>query len=78
MDSFERGILMLVRLVGALLIVASILEIGLYLAKCLLPKPPVPVAVMPFVVSSIPAVVGIGVLIAAKPIAEWISNLFDD
>lgn len=69
---------MLVRLMGCLLVVASLLEIGLYVAKCYNPKHPAPVEIMPCLSSAIPAGLGFVILIAAKPIAEWISNLLDD
>lgn len=69
---------MLVRLIGGLLIVAGILGIGLYLAKRLLPQPALPVEIIPCIVNLIPAALGLGVLIAAKSLAGWISNLLDD
>jgi len=78
MDAPERGALMLVRLIGVLLVVASILELGLYWAKCAFVKPPVPVEVIPCLLRLIPAAMGLLVLIKAKTLAEWLSNLLDD
>ena len=68
---------MLVRLIGVLFIVASILELGLYWAKCHLAKPPLAVAVMPCAFKLIPAAIGFVILIKARAIAEWISNTLD-
>jgi hypothetical protein len=77
MDAPERGALMLVRLIGGLLIVASILELGLYWAKCWNPNHRVPVEAVPVLFRLIPAVFGFVVLIKAKAIAEWLANLLD-
>jgi hypothetical protein len=78
MDAPERGALMLVRLIGALFVVASILELGLYWAECAFAKPPVPVEKIPCVLKLIPAAIGLVILIKAKALAEWISNILDD
>jgi hypothetical protein len=78
MDSSQRGALMLVRLVGVALILAGVMQIGLYLVKRLLPQPPLPVEILPCVMNAIPSVLGIVVLVAAKPLAEWISNKLDE
>ena len=43
MDAPHRGALSFVRLVAACFMVVGLLDIGLYLTKCLLPKPPAPV-----------------------------------
>ena len=77
MDASERGALMLVRLIGGLLVVASILELGLYWAKCSVPNHNVSVELMPCLWRTIPALLGFVVLIKAKTIAEWISNILD-
>ena len=77
MDAPERGALMLVRLIGVLFVVASILELGLYWAKCSIPKHPVPVEAIPCALKLIPAAMGLVILIKAKAIAEWISNTLD-
>ena len=68
---------MLVRLIGVLFIVASILELGLYWAKCSIPKHPVPVEMIPCVLKLIPAAVGLIILIKAKSLAEWLSDQLD-
>ena len=77
MDAPERGGLTLVRLIGVMLIVATILELGLYWAKCSIPEHKVPVEVIPVVLRLIPAVLGTVVLIKARALAEWISNILD-
>jgi hypothetical protein len=43
MDAQLRGVLSFVRLVAACFMVVGLLETGLYLTKCLLPKQPAPV-----------------------------------
>ena len=78
MDAPERGALMLVRLIGVLFVVASILELGLYWAKCAFAKPPVPAETIPCALKLIPAVIGFVILIKGKAIAERISNILDD
>jgi len=77
MDSSERGALTLVRLIGVLLIIVSIMELGLYWAECSMPKNPQPVHVLPICLKSIPAVLGVVVLVKARAFAEWISNTLD-
>jgi hypothetical protein len=77
MDAPERGALTLVRLIGALCVVATILELGLYWARCSIPSHRVPVALGPVLVRLIPAVVGLGILAKARAIAEWLSNTLD-
>jgi hypothetical protein len=77
MDAPERGGLTLVRLIGVMLIVATILELGLYWAKCSIPEHKVPVEVIPVVLRLIPAVLGVAALIKARALAEWISNILD-
>ena len=78
MDAPDRGALTLVRLVGVLFVVASVLELGLYWAKCANPRHPVPVEVIPCALKLIPAAIGLVILIRAKALAEWISNILDD
>ena len=78
MDAPERGALMLVRLIGGLFVVATILELGFYWAKCTAAKPAVPVEAVPCVLRLIPAWIGFVILLKARAIAEWISNILDD
>jgi hypothetical protein len=77
MEAPERGGLTLVRLVGVMLIVATILEMGLYLAKCFIPGHHLPVEVISVLIRLIPAVIGGVVLVKARAIADWIAELLD-
>ena len=77
MDSPERGALTLVRLIGVLTIVLSLLELGLYLANCYVPRHPVPVRPLAVVLYLVPAVLGVVVLIQARALAEWLSDFLD-
>jgi hypothetical protein len=77
MDAPERGGLTLVRLIGVMLVVASILELGLYWAKCSVPGHQVPMELIPVLLRLIPAVLGFVVLVKARALAEWISNILD-
>jgi hypothetical protein len=77
MDAPERGALMLVRLIGVLFVVASILELGLYWAKCAFAKPPLPVETIPCALRLIPAAIGFVILVKAKALAEWIADRLD-
>lgn len=78
MDAPERGALTLVRLIGVMCVVATILELGLYWAQCVFHNPPEPVKLTPILLNLIPAAVGCLILIKARAIAEWISNILDD
>lgn len=68
---------MLVRLIGVMLFVATILELGLYWAKSSMPSHRVPVEVIPVLLRLIPAVLGTIVLAKARALAEWLVNLLD-
>jgi hypothetical protein len=60
-----------------LCIVATILELGLYWAKCSIPANRVPMELIPVLLRLIPALLGFIVLIKARAVAEWISNILD-
>jgi len=77
MDAPERGALALVRLIGVTLVVAAILELGLYFAECHAPQHPRPMAVMPVLLRAVWAVLGLAVLARARAIAAWISDRLD-
>jgi hypothetical protein len=77
MDAPERGALTLVRLIGVMLVVATILELGLYWAECAAPRHPVPMRLVPIGLRFIPALLGFLVLFKARALAEWLSNIFD-
>ena len=65
---------MLVRLVAGCVMVIGLLQVGLYLTKCFISKPPLPVEILPLVVNSIPLVIGAVILIKTKAIAAWIAD----
>ena len=68
---------MLVRLIGALFLLWTIFEMGLYLANCLNPKHRIPVELLPVLLRVIPAVIGTAILIRARALAEWLSNILE-
>jgi hypothetical protein len=76
MDSPNRGALMLVRFIAAALIGWAVAELALYGA--VRSHNQQPVEIMPCVIKSLPMLAGVVVLIKAKALAEWISNLFDN
>ncbi len=67
---------MLVRFIAVSLMGASVVEIALYWVVC--SSHHTPLETFPCVLKSIPAVLGVAVLVKAQgAIAEWISNKFD-
>ena len=68
---------MLVRFVAASLLGITLVELALYWIECSEPRHPVPLQVWPCILKSIPAVIGVAILVKARAIAEWVSNLFD-
>ena len=66
---------MLVRFTAAGLIGLGVLELGLYAGECFVHHQPV--QIFHGVLLSLPFVLGVFVLVRARPIAEWISNIFD-
>jgi hypothetical protein len=75
MDSPERGALMLVRFVAAVLIGWAIVDFVLYWVVC--SHKNVPVEIFPCVVKSLPFVAGVAALIKSKSLAEWLSDKLD-
>jgi len=74
----ERGALTLVRLIGVMLVVATILALGLYWAECAFHKPhPLPVQLLPTLWRLLWAVLGIVILAKARAIAQWITERLD-
>ena len=76
MDAPERGALMLVRFIAAALIGWTIVELVLYLAVC--DHNHTAMQALPCILKLVPLLLGITVLIKAKALAEWISNILDD
>ncbi|MDR3460197.1 MAG: hypothetical protein P4N60_22445 [Verrucomicrobiae bacterium] len=78
MEAPEHGALTLVRIIGVILVVATVLELGLYWAECWLHKPePVHVETLPVVIRVIPALLGMVVLVKSRAIAEWVTEKLD-
>ncbi len=67
---------MLVRFVAAALIGYAVVELALYWIVCQHNNQPM--GIFPCVLKSIPAVLGVVVLIKSRAIAEWISNRMDE
>jgi hypothetical protein len=76
MDAPNRGALMLVRFVAAALIGYAVVELALYWV--ISQHDHTPMKNFSCVLKSIPAALGIVVLIKARAIAEWISNKMDE
>jgi hypothetical protein len=76
MDAPERGALMLVRFIAAALISWTFVDLALY---CFIAQHNhTALKIFPCILKSIPAVLGIVILIKAKAVAEWISNKMDE
>jgi hypothetical protein len=76
MDAPDRGALMLVRFTGVSLICVTLVELTLYWV--IAQHNHTPVSILTCILKSIPAAVGVVMLIKAKAIAEWISNKLDE
>jgi hypothetical protein len=76
MDSPERGALMLVRFIAATLIGWTFVDLALYWV--IAQHNHTPMEIFPCILKSIPAVLGIAMLIKARAVAEWISNKLDE
>jgi hypothetical protein len=76
MDSPERGALMLVRFTAAALIGWTLVDLVLYWV--IAQHNQTRMETFPCILKSIPALLGIVVLIKAKALAEWISNKLDE
>ena len=77
MDASLRAARMLVRLVAGCIILIGLLDVSVYVARCLEPAHPQPVRPFPIVLNSIPVLVGLGVWIKSRPIAQWIADQFE-
>ena len=78
MEPSERGALNLVRILGVMLVVVTLFELGLYWAECAYHKPvPLKAELIPCLWKLIPALVGFVVLFKARAIAEWVDDQLD-
>ena len=75
MDASERGALMLVRFVAVALVGWTIVDFALYWAVS--QHDHTPMKIFPCVLKSIPALLGIVMLVRAKAVAQWISDKLD-
>jgi hypothetical protein len=75
MNAPERGALMLVRFIAAALIGWALIDVTLYVVVARHKE--LPVEILPCVVKSLPAVAGVGVLIKARAISEWLADKLD-
>ena len=86
MESPERGALGLVRLIAFCLIIIGLLDAGIYFTQYVTPyfeihnhhaqdQHPAPLSILRITLDSLPIVAGIIVLIKAKALAEWLSDL---
>jgi hypothetical protein len=76
MDAPERGALMLIRVVSAALIGWAVADVSLYVVLCRHKN--VPVEMLPCILKSISAVLGVACLVKSKAIAGWISGKLDE
>jgi hypothetical protein len=76
MDAPDRGALMLVRFIAVSLMGIALVNLALYWVVSSTHHEPM--ETFPCVLKSIPAVIGLVVLIKAKAVAEWISNKLDE
>jgi hypothetical protein len=75
MNAPQRGALMLVRVLALSLIGWSVVELALYWVICHHKR--LPVEIIPCLVRALPLLAGLAVLVRAKALAEWISNILD-
>ena len=76
MDAPDRGALMLVRFIALSLIGVTLVNLALYWVVS--QHNHSGMTIFPCVLKSIPAVIGLVVLIRARAIAGWISNKLDE
>ncbi len=74
MDASERGAVMLVRFIAISLIGVSVAEIALTFAL----EAKIPVTVLSCVLKSVPALLGILMLVKLRALAAWIADLLDN
>jgi hypothetical protein len=76
MDAPDRGALMLVRFIAVSLMGITLVNLALYWVVT--QHNHTEMTIFPCVLKSIPAVIGLVVLIKARVLAEWISNKLDE
>jgi len=92
MNAPQRGALMLVRFVSVAMIGLSVLAEGLYVADCFahsgfhrndpsspnFSRPPVAISKVHCALLAVPFLAGVVLLVASKPVAEWLSDKLDE
>jgi hypothetical protein len=76
MEAPERGALMLVLFIAAILVGWTVVDLGLYFAIC--QHDQVPMRLIPCLLKSLPLLAGVIALIKSKALAEWVSSRLDD
>ena len=78
METPPHGALNLIRIIGVMLVVATLLELGFYWAACAYHKPqPLPIEKISVTLRLIPALLGFVVLLKARALASWVNELLD-
>jgi hypothetical protein len=76
MDAPDRGALMLVRFIAVSLLAVTLVNLALYWV--ITQHNRIEMTIFPCVLKSIPAVVGLVLLVKARAVAEWISDKMDE
>ena len=76
MDAPDRGALMLVRFIGISLLAVTLVNLALYWVVT--QHSHTEMTIFPCLLKSIPAVIGVILLVKAKAVAEWISDKMDE
>jgi hypothetical protein len=78
METPQHGALNLIRIIGVMLVVVTLLELAFYWAQCVYHKPrPLPVEKIPVLIRLVPALLGFIVIFKARAIAAWIEEMLD-
>jgi hypothetical protein len=76
MDAPDRGALMLVRFIAISLLAVTLVNLALYWV--IAQHNHIKMTIFPCVLKSIPAVIGLVLLVKARAVAEWISDKMDE
>jgi hypothetical protein len=76
MDAPDRGALMLVRFIGISLLAVTLVNLALYWVDA--QNNHTEMTIFPCLLKSIPAVIGVILLVKARAVAEWISDKMDE
>jgi hypothetical protein len=76
MDAPDRGALMLVRFIAISLLAVTLVDLTLYWVVA--QHNHTEMTIFPCVLKSIPAVIGLALLLKARAVAQWISDKMDE